>query len=271
MPLERVFDPEHRARPMKVACFMSGSGTNLLKILENQSQKGIRCPYKVILVFSDVFDPSNQKCKAQQISSQYGIDYKCIDIMEFYRQHGHETKRDLSLRPEYDRKVADLIAKYGLDLVALCGYMSIVTTGLLEKYEAHVVNVHPADLSVKEAGKRKYTGINAVRDAILAGEKTLHSTTHIVRPEVDYGEILMRSPPVEVILPENLGLHDLLKAENAEILKRIVDEHQTKLKKNGDWIIYPKTLEMIGEGRYALDREGNVYVDDVLMPNGFRL
>lgn len=256
---------------MKIACFMSGSGTNLVKILENQSWRGIKCPYKVILVFSDVFDPSNQKCRAQLISSQYGIDYGCIDIMEFYRQHGRQTKRDLSLRPEYDREVADLIGKYDLDLVALCGYMSILTNAFLERYETRVVNVHPADLSVKEAGRRKYTGMNAVRDAILAGEKTLHSTTHIVRPQVDYGEILMRSRPVEVTLPEGLSPYDLLKEENADTLKRIVDEHQTRLKENGDWVIYPKTLEMIGEGRYALDGQGNVYVDDVLMMNGFRL
>lgn len=255
---------------MRVACFMSGSGTNVVKILKNQLQRGSRCPYKVVLVFSDVFDPSNQKCKAQLISSQYGVDYKCNDIMEFYRQHGHQTKRDLSLRPQYDQIVGDLIAECDLDLVALCGYMSILTTAFLENYEAHVINVHPADLSVKEAGKRKYTGINAVRDAILAGEKALHSTTHVVRPEVDYGEILMRSTPIEVILPEGLSLHDLRKGENTEILKRIVDEHQVRLKENGDWVIYPRTLEMIGEGRYALDGQGNVYLDGVLMPNGFR-
>ncbi len=271
MPPRRIFDPENRSRPMKIACFMSGSGTNVIKILENQSQKGSSCPYKVVLLFSDIFDPSSEKCKAQPIASQYGVDCKYSDIMEFYRRHGQQTKRDLSFRPEYDRGIAGLIAEYDLDLVALCGYMSILTTAFLEKYEARVVNVHPADLSVKEAGKRKYTGINAVRDAILAGEKTLHSTTHIVRPEVDYGEILMRSSPIQVILPESLSPQDLRKAENTNTLKRIVEEHQTRLKENGDWVIYPRTLEMIGQGRYALDGEGNVYVDGVLVPDGFRL
>ena len=266
-----IFDPNSRSRPMKIACFMSGSGTNVIKILENQSRKGGSCPYKVILLFSDVFDPSNEKCKAQSIASQYGVDYKHSDIMEFYKRHGQQTKKDLTLRPEYDRGIVELIAEYDLDLVALCGYMSILTTAFLEKYEARVVNVHPADLSVKEAGKRKYTGINAVRDAILAGEKALHSTTHIVRPEVDYGEILMRSPPIEVILPKSFTPQDLRKAENREILKRVVEEHQARLKENGDWVIYPKTLEMIGEGRYAFNGEGNVYVDGVLMPNGVRL
>jgi folate-dependent phosphoribosylglycinamide formyltransferase PurN len=149
--------------------------------------------------------------------------------------------------------------------------MSIVTSTFLEHYEARVINVHPADLSVKVDGRRRYTGMNAVRDAILAGEKTLRSTTHIVRPEVDYGEILMRSSPIEVILPEGLRVSALHKGENIEILKRVVSENQARLKERGDWVIYPKTLEMIGEGRYALNGQGNIYIDDALMPNGFTL
>jgi phosphoribosylglycinamide formyltransferase-1 len=256
---------------MRIACFMSGSGTNTVKILENQLQKGTRCPYNVVLIFSDVFDQSNQKCKAQLISSKYGVQYKYNDIMEFYRRHGHETKKDLSLRPQYDQATADLIDEYDLDLIALCGYMSIVTAPLLRKYSGRVANVHPADLSVKEAGKRKYTGINAVRDAILAGERALYSTTHVVREEVDYGEILMRSAPIEVILPEGLSAVDLRKGENSDLMRRVVDEHQARLKEGGDWIIYPRTLEMIGEGRYAVDGRGNVYIDGVLAPDGLRL
>lgn len=256
---------------MRVACFMSGSGTNVLKILENQNRKGDDCPYKVVLIFTDVFDPSNQRCKAQSISAQYQIPYEHNDMREFYRRHGLESKKDLTLRPEYDQTTLKMIEKYDIDLVALCGYMSIVTHPLLDRFEDRIVNVHPADLSVRDGDKRKYTGLNAVRDAILAGEKKLYSTTHIVREKVDYGEILMRSQPIDVNLPDSVTLEDLHKPENAALTKRIAAEHQERLKEKGDWVIYPKTLEMIGEGRYAVNGQGNVYVDGILMPNGFRL
>lgn len=271
MPPRKIFDPNRRAKPMRVACFMSGSGTNVVKILENQLRKGSSCPYKVVLIFTDVFDPSNQKCRAQSISSEHKVAYEHNDIMGFYRLRGLESKKDLSLRLEYDKVTQQVIAKYDLDLIALCGYMSIVTRPLLERYEDRIVNVHPADLSVRERDRRKYTGLNAVRDAILAGEKKLHSTTHIVRERVDYGEILMRSPPVEVVLPSGVTPQDLRRPENAALIKRIAAEHQTRLKEQGDWVIYPKTLEVLGEGRYAVDGQGNVYVDGALMPNGLRL
>jgi len=271
MPPRKIFDPNRRAKPMRVACFMSGSGTNVVKILENQLRKGSSCPYEVVLIFTDVLDPSNQKCRAQSISSEHEVAYEHNDIVDFYKRRGLESKKDLSLRPEYDKVTQQIIEKYDVDLIALCGYMSVVTRPLLERYEDRIVNVHPADLSVRDGDRRKYTGLNAVRDAILAGEKRLHSTTHIVRDRVDYGEILMRSPPVDVILPSGLTLEDLQRPENAALVKRIASEHQTRLKERGDWVVYPKTLEMIGEGRFAVDDQGSVYVDGVLMPDGLRL
>lgn len=271
MPPRRIFDPDNRSKPMKTACFMSGSGTNVIKILENQSQKGSRCPYKIVLIFTDVFDPSNKKCRAKAISTEYGVEYEHNDIAEFYRRHGQQTRKDLSLRPEYDRITLEMIEKYDLDLIALCGYMSIVTRPLTERYDDRIINVHPADLSVKEDGRRKYTGLNAVRDALLAGETKLYSTTHVVREKVDYGEILMRSPPIDVILPKGVTMRELRDPKNVALITRIAEEHQSRLKEHGDWVIYPKTLEMIGEGRYAVDGQGNVYVDGLLMPNGFRM
>ncbi len=271
MPPKRIFDPDTRPKPMRIACFMSGSGTNVVKILENQSKEGNKCPYRVVLMFTDVFDPSNQKCRAQTISSEYHISYEHNDVMEFYRSHGRQDRKDLSLRPEYDRLTLEMIEKYHLDLIALCGYMSIVTFPLTEGYDGQIVNVHPADLSVKEGDRRKYTGLDAVRNAILAGEKRLYSTTHVVREKVDHGEILMRSRPVDVVLPKGTSLKELQDPKNAKIARQVADEHQARLKEHGDWVIYPMTLEMIGEGRYALNGKGNVYVDNALMPNGLRL
>ena len=141
MQLRRIFDPSRRPKPMRVACFMSGSGTNVVKILENQLQKGNSCPYKVVLIFTDVFDPSSQKCRAQSISAEHQVAYEYNDIAEFYRLHGHESKKNLSLRPQYDQLTLEMIEKYGLDLIALCGYMSIVTRPLLKRYELSLIHI----------------------------------------------------------------------------------------------------------------------------------
>ena len=50
-----IFDPSKK-RPMRIACFMSGSGTNVRKIIEHQNKlerESGRTPYEVALIFTD--------------------------------------------------------------------------------------------------------------------------------------------------------------------------------------------------------------------------
>lgn len=249
--------------PMRVAGFLSGSGTNLVKILERQAQLDREpggSPFRIVVLFTDT--PASN---AQAIGQAYGIPVVTLDILAFYRERGRPDKRDLSLRPEFDRRILQALAPHAIDAVVLAGYMSVVTAPLLEAFPGRIVNVHPADLRILEKGRRKYTGDHAVRDAILAGESFLRSTTHIVRHEVDYGEILMVSKPLPVVLPEGMTLGEFALPQNREILKRVAAEHQSRLKEAGDWVILPKTLEWMSRGRYSLDDSGRVFLDGKLL------
>jgi folate-dependent phosphoribosylglycinamide formyltransferase PurN len=266
--------PIHSLRvddPMRVACFVSGSGTNARRIIERSLEADSR--YEASLIFADVRDDrlrksGEKRCRAKDIADEYGISYECEDIRDFYKERGVK-RTDLSLRPEFDRLVVEKVAPHGIDLIALAGYMSITTQPLLDAYDGRMVNVHPADLSIMEGDERKYVGIHVVKDAILAGEKELRASTHVVREKVDHGEILVVSKPVPVRLPEGVDLGELV--PDKKLFKAIVDEHQEQLKERGDWMIFPLTIQMISEGRFALDGEGGVYVDGALAPQGFRL
>ncbi len=264
----RIFDPDSRSEAMRLACFMSGSGTNVLKIIENQSIKQDE-KYRVVLIFADNEDPS--KCNAKKIAESRGIPLVMHDIGKFYADHGQTSSKDLALRAQFDSESVELIDPHDVDVIALGGYMNILTQPMLDRYPGKIINVHPGDLSIKVEKKRKFVGLHAVRDAIMAGERQIFSTTHVVREEVDNGEILMRSQPVKVTLPTGLASQDLARVENKPILDRLVEEHQARLKEYGDWIIFPKTLELIGEGRFALDGEENVSLDNAILPNGLRL
>jgi len=119
-----------------------------------------------------------------------------------------------------------------------------------------------------EDGRRKFTGLHAVRDAILAGNKELRASTHVVRQKVDYGEIILISRPIPVELPSELTLEGLRRPENAERLSQLAEEHQNRLKAAGDWVIYPKTLELFAKGSIELDGKGNVFLDGRRFENG---
>jgi folate-dependent phosphoribosylglycinamide formyltransferase PurN len=265
-----IYNPQS-GKTMRVACFMSGSGTNARKIIERSHQKG--ASFKVVLIFTDVKDETLDKdgkkaCRALDIAKEHGIAYECVDIMDFYRARGHTSKKDLSLRPDFDMQVVAAIEKHNIDIIALAGYMSITTKPLLDRYDGRVVNVHPADLTITANGERKYVGMHTVRDAILEGEKEVRATTHVVREKVDNGEILVVSKTVPVKLPNGVTVSRL--SEDKELLKTVVEEHQDHLKREGDWEIYPLTVQMIGEGRFAL-ANGNVYLDGKAAPSGLRL
>jgi phosphoribosylglycinamide formyltransferase-1 len=267
MIIEPIF-PNYNSRKMRVALFISGSGTNGIKIIQRSIEHDSN--FEVSLIFSDVKDDrigrnGKKMCKAKEIAEKYSIDYEYQDIRDFYSTRGIK-RTDLSIRPDFDRLVLKRIQDYDLDLIANAGYMSIMTPLLLNEYNGRIVNVHPADLSIMEGDKRKYVGIHVVEEAILAGETEIRSTTHIVREEVDHGEILIISEPIPIEL--DTSIQEL--AENHDLRKKIVANHQERLKEKGDWVIYPLTIQMISKGRFALG-SGGVYLDGKYLPKGYWL
>ena len=264
MDLKPFYNPEQNEGPMKVAAFMSGSGSNIRMLLKRENElireKG-KSPFHVVFIFSD---RSDGKCQGEKIALENGLPYFSYDIRKFHSIRGAgrtvASPEGLETRRKYDRIAQTLVDAFDINLIALGGYMSVTT---IER----CVNVHPADLSVLTSdNKRKYTGDHAVLDAIVDGETSLRASTLWTDQGVDTGPLLIVSDPVEVNLP---GPIDSLKKDR-DLLNRVVDEHQEKLKEKGDWVIFPKTIEMIAEGRFAFDDENRVYVDGVPVPEGFR-
>ncbi len=243
---------------------MSGSGTNIRKLLErerNLKKEAGSSPFQVIFIFSD---RSDGVCHGERIAYENGIPYFSYDIRSFHGLRGLKreviTTQGLSARREFDRLAARLINAFDIDVIALGGYMSYIT---LER----CINVHPADLSIHTPdGKRRYVGDHAVLDAISSGETLLRSSTLWTDRGVDSGPLLMVSEPLKVELPESL--ESLLK--DRERLLQVAKEHQERLKELGDWKIFPLTVEMIARGRFALDENNRVYFDGKPVSEGYR-
>ncbi len=257
MTLTPLYNPSNG--PMRVVGLMSGSGSNLRKILEHERALGDQSPYQVVALFAD-----NLISRARIIGVDFRLPIIENDIDRFYQEHGEEKRtRNMKIRALYDAQTVRALARYEAPVAALAGYMSRVTDPFMKAFLG--VNVHPADLTIlREDGQRKYRGDNAVRDAIRAGATELRSTTHIVEPEVDGGRILMVSAPLEVKL-------DGVDITNASRLQELADDHQGQLKKVGDWNIFPQTLDAIARGRYERDEEGALYFDGDRIPNGVRV
>ena len=251
-----IFDPTQAGRPLRVAAFMSGSGTNVIKLLEAPNAS-----YEVAFIFSDT---ATDKCRGQEIARRFGLPYFAYDVRRFHEQRGLKrsvrSALGLAARREYDQVAARLVGAFEIDVIALGGYMSFLTlTG--------AINVHPADLSLVDAdGKRRFVGDDAVMDAILAGQTELRSSTLFTDLGVDSGPLLMVSDPIAVELPAPL---EELKADPTR-LRQVADANQERLKQGGDWVVFPTTLELIAQGRLGLTDGGVATLDGELKPGGVR-
>lgn len=257
--LQQLYAP--KTGPMRIAAMMSGTGSNLRRILELQERlrKEGKELFKVVMIFSDTADENVSN--ARKIAEEYKISYYCNDIREYYRKKGKSDRKDMKIREDYDNETAKLIRICKADMVALCGYMSIVTRPIIGNFLT--VNVHPADLRLRDStGRRKYAGLggsDCVKKAIVEGENEIRATTHVVTEEVDAGQLLLVSKPVK--LPGIVGGQ----------LDDSARQYQEKLKQEGDWKIYPKTIRMLAEGRLAVDKQGNVYLDGKAIPEGVEM
>ena len=264
MSIIPIFNPVRAGRPMRVAAFLSGSGTNIMKLIEREkmlkSAEGAS-PFEVIFIFSDRSDGVSA---GEKIACENGLPYVSCDIRTFYRMRSLKksvgTPEGLSARKEYDRPAKTLVKAFEIDVIALGGYMSYITLD-------RCVNVHPADLSIRlPNGQRKYVGDHAVRDAIAAGETMLRASTLWTDEGVDTGPLLMVSEAIPVELPE--ALDSLI--QKREVFLRVVNAHQARLKAVGDWKIFPRSIELIARGRFGFDENRALYFDGHPAPEGYR-
>ena len=124
--------------------------------------------------------------------------------LEFARQHGIATMvvehGAFESREVFDAALALAIEAFAPDVVALAGFMRILTDGFVERFEGRLVNVHPSLLPA-------FTGLHTHRRAIEAGCKLAGATVHFVTPMLDHGPIIAQAvvPVLPTDTPEQLA------------------------------------------------------------------
>lgn len=163
--------------------------------LESLVRKSVEEKRSYQIVGALTTSPNSQ---AIPVLEQWGIPWRCHDIHDFYRSHEAKV-RDLALRPEFDRISLERIAEFKPSLLALYGYIYVLSRTVLEAYPWRIINIHDSDLTVMNGdGGPKYRGLHSTREAILAGESFTRSTVHFATEELDAGPILVQSRPYPV-------------------------------------------------------------------------
>ena len=195
-------------RKVKVAVFVSGSGTNLQALID--AEKAGNLPScEIALVVS-----SNAHAQAIQRAEAAGIPV---------RINSKKRYPDVDLRTA---KLNELLKEYDIDMIVLAGYLGIIRRETFELYEGRIINVHPS-LIPSFCGMGYYGKL--VHEAALAhGVKVTGATVHHVTLGVDEGKIIMQKAV------------DVLPGDTTDTLQRRVMEQ-------AEWIILPQSTEMIAQ------------------------
>jgi len=238
---------------LRVIGYISGSGKTLWKAYELQQQMdGTEngCPYEIVGVFSD-----NPNCQGVEYAKKEGIPWVAIDIKDFYAAR-NKPIANREVRAEYDKEALDKLEALQGDMILLAGYVWATTDAVLDRYT--VVNVHPADLSIKEQGHRKYAGRDGVGDALRAGELYIASTSHIATKELDAGPIL--------VISENIDVDYSLHSDEQERFR-----YYLNLVNEQGRFVGARTLLELALGNFAQNESNELYYKGKKVPNGIKI
>lgn len=187
---------------LKVAVVISGGGSNLKALIDAAARPG--CAFAVTHVFCNRPDAGGLAHAAAA-----DIPASVIDHKTFASREAFDAALDAGLRAAAP------------DIVALAGFMRILTTPFIERWQGRMTNIHPSLLPL-------YKGLHPHRQALEAGAGMHGCTVHWVTPGVDEGPIIAQA---EVpILPGD--------TEATLQARTLIEEHK----------LYARALTMIAAG-----------------------
>ncbi|MEM9795707.1 MAG: phosphoribosylglycinamide formyltransferase [Pseudomonadota bacterium] len=165
----------------RVAILISGGGSNMVKLVESMTGDH---PARPVLVLSN--DPD---ATGLVLAREMGVPAEAVDHRPFAGD-----------RPAFEAALQAKLAAASPEIVALAGFMRVLTAPFVDNWKGRMLNIHPSLLP-------KYRGLHTHARALAAGDQEAGCTVHQVTAELDDGPILgqARVPILPDDTPETLA------------------------------------------------------------------
>jgi phosphoribosylglycinamide formyltransferase-1 len=197
-----------------IVILISGRGSNMQALLD--------AGLPVSAVISNVAG-----AKGLELAAARGVATRVVEHRRF------------ATREEFDAALAAAVDEFRPRLVALAGFMRVLTPGFVDRYRGRLLNIHPSLLPA-------FPGLDTHRRALEAGVKRHGCTVHFVTADLDHGPIVIQAAVAvrDDDTPQTLA---------ARVLKQ---EH----------VVYPRAVRWFLDGRLVIE-DGLVRVKGANSPN----
>jgi phosphoribosylglycinamide formyltransferase 1 len=151
----------------RIAVLISGRGSNMLALSEYKRRDPDR-NYEIVLVASNV-----PAARGLVVAKRLGLN-------TWSKSHQGMT------REEFDAALDAVLRAHDVELVALAGYMRLLSPGFVDAWEGRILNIHPSLLPL-------HKGLDTHQRAIMAGDEHAGCSVHLVTADLDSGPVLAQA------------------------------------------------------------------------------
>ena len=189
----------------KIAVLVSGGGTNLQALIDAQGTTLVSGEIALVVA-------NNANAYALERAKKANIPTAVV------------LKKQCGSQETFEEKLKEVLEEYGIEVIILAGFMTILTEKFTSCYPKRILNVHPS-LIPSFCGEGFY-GLRVHEEALKYGVKVTGATVHFVNEIPDGGEIIAQK--AVYIEP----------GDTPETLQRRVMEQ-------AEWILLPQAAETV--------------------------
>jgi len=192
---------------MNIGVLASTKGTDLQAVIDAIETKKLNIKISVVI-------SNKENAYVLERARKHNIEAVFID------SNGKE-------REEFDKEINSVLEKHNVDIILLIGYMRILSSWFVKKWDNKIMNIHPSLLP--DFAGRMDKDVHA--EVLKSGKKETGCTLHFVGEGVDTGPIIMQK---KVSVDENETVDSLKekvqKAEQEIIVKALKLYEKGKIK-----------------------------------------
>ena len=188
-------------------------GTNLQAIIDRIGDGTLK-DVEIVCVLSN-----NPGAYALTRAKNAGIPALCL------------SPKNYETREQFNEALLRKLQELSPDLIVLAGFLVAIPEAVIRAFPMKIINIHPS-LIPSFCGKGYY-GLKVHEKALERGVKVTGATVHFVDEGMDSGPIILQKA---VEIPDGITPQEL----------------QQKVMKEAEWLILPRAISLIAQGRVVL-------------------